>query len=736
METKVLNIEVRTNSEETQKEFTRLREEIKNTTEQVDKLTETFGENSDEVKQAKGQLDSLRQSYEEMTQSATDLGASFDEVYGEMKPMMARVGEMEDRLYELSMAGKQNTREYQDLITEISRFRQVQMETDMQVDASSQLMSQKLGGAISGVASGFEIAEGASALFGVESEKLQETMVKLQAVMALTQGIQGLREGMKSITALKNTAVTAFKGMTTASKAFMVSGIGLLITAIGVLISKWDDVKNSLTPATAQAKRFEASTRESAEAARHALESFDEYEKTLKRLGYTEDDISKKRKQRFKDAIEQTEKELEASMKVYENQKENLKTVKKFDAWGFNATGRLFFGDEEDAKSQRKHVKELREQLAKLKNDEYAMRQQAKESAKEKKEEQKAELEAQKEKAKASAEKRKEELAVLKQYQKEAKDIFLTEEQREIQAVELNYAERIRLAKKYKQDTTALEIAQMNEINDIRVKYQNQQYDIDKQLREQSIEAQKEAMQKRIELEDAQYLKLQELTLSEKDFKIFQLQQQYDADIEMAKDNADLQVALTKKLNDDIALLDKEANDKKLAETKELQSKRVQMASDALGALMDLNDAFGAKNEAQAKKQFQRNKAFSIAQALINTFQAVTGALTAGGNPIKLATGAQFAEAGIALVSGLASVAKIAKTEFGASSSGGGGGGNGGGGGGAEGGSMMPTFNIVGNNAFSQASQLQQHPVKAYVVSKEVTSQQELDRNRYKNSTW
>ena len=44
------------------------------------------------------------------------------------------------------------------------------------------------------------------------------------------------------------------------------------------------DFKQMQPTATAQAKRFEASTRESAEAARHALESFDEYEKTLKRF--------------------------------------------------------------------------------------------------------------------------------------------------------------------------------------------------------------------------------------------------------------------------------------------------------------------------------------------------------------------------------------------------------------------------------------------------------------------
>jgi hypothetical protein len=96
---------------------------------------------------------------------------------------------------------------------------------------------------------------------------------------------------------------------------------------------------------------------------------------------------------------------------------------------------------------------------------------------------------------------------------------------------------------------------------------------------------------------------------------------------------------------------------------------------DSLNALSELNNAFSKKDEASQRNAFERNKKFSIAQALISTFLAVNGALTAGGNPVKLATGAQFVEAGIALTTGLAQVAKITKTQFqGGSTSGEGGG--------------------------------------------------------------
>jgi hypothetical protein len=92
--------------------------------------------------------------------------------------------------------------------------------------------------------------------------------------------------------------------------------------------------------------------------------------------------------------------------------------------------------------------------------------------------------------------------------------------------------------------------------------------------------------------------------------------------------------------------------------------KTAEMTMQALGALTSLYTASLGQSEKDQKKAFEANKKFSIAQALISTFLAVNNALTAGGNPIKLATGAQFVEAGIALTAGLANVIKIRKTTF------------------------------------------------------------------------
>lgn len=51
---------------------------------------------------------------------------------------------------------------------------------------------QAFGNVVSGLASGFQAATGAAALFGGENKEIEKTLLKVQAVMAFTEGIKGL----------------------------------------------------------------------------------------------------------------------------------------------------------------------------------------------------------------------------------------------------------------------------------------------------------------------------------------------------------------------------------------------------------------------------------------------------------------------------------------------------------------------------------------------------------------
>ena len=126
-------------------------------------------------------------------------------------------------------------------------------------------------------------------------------------------------------------------------------------------------------------------------------------------------------------------------------------------------------------------------------------------------------------------------------------------------------------------------------------------------------------------------------------------------------------------------------------------------------------------------------KAAAIAAATINTYQSATASYKSlAGIPI-IGPALGFAAAGAAVVSGIGTVKKIVSTKVP------GGGGGGGGSISTPSGSAPnvpsspPSFNTVGSSNTNQladaiGSQSQQ-PVQAYVVSNDVTTSQELDRN-------
>lgn len=164
---------------------------------------------------------------------------------------------------------------------------------------------------------------------------------------------------------------------------------------------------------------------------------------------------------------------------------------------------------------------------------------------------------------------------------------------------------------------------------------------------------------------------------------------------------------------------------------RDVQDAKVQMSMDAISAINGLVQAFAGENEKAQKRAFMINKVAGIANAVISTAQGISKALAETTDPTPTQS-FRFANAALVGATGAAQIATIARQQF----SGGGsvdtnipdGGG---------GGSMPPQFNVVGTtgtNAILQS--LQQNPVKAYVVGSDVTSQQELDRNRIKQSTF
>ena len=211
------------------------------------------------------------------------------------------------------------------------------------------------------------------------------------------------------------------------------------------------------------------------------------------------------------------------------------------------------------------------------------------------------------------------------------------------------------------------------------------------------------------------------------------------------------EAASLKAIRDQEAAEIKEAQDIKDAQDKERADKLAKEKADADAKAKTAREQ-AEKEEADAKKAAldlaasQRDntlnaiislagegskvgKAAALAQATISGIQGVQAAFTtAQASPITVAFPAYpFVQAGIAGAFALKTIKSIVSSKKPSSSSGGGGGGT------APASSQAPSFNVVGASDTNQLAQAigedSKKPVKAFVVSGDVSTAQSLDRN-------
>ena len=613
---------------------------------------------------------------DDLAKATHDVSASFEEVYGDLQPLTTRMGEAEDRLYELANAGKTTTKEYQDLLKTVGSYRKVQIQTDLAVDAAATNMGQKLGGALGGVTAGFSLAQGAMGAFGVESEAVEKALLQVQSAMAIQQGVQGIKESIPFLISLKNTAVTAFAGMTTASKIFMTAGIGVLITGIGLLIANFDKIANVFTGEIERNARYTKSLNQSAKAIKDNAKELEKRADDLQRnqdfelamaeaQGATTAELRKMKVAQAEERIELEKDSVARAENIYWLAKQRYQKLVNADA------------DEEIIKKAKENAVEAREILVKEKEDLQKARQDRKDIINQNKVD---EVKDKQDRIQAGKDAAKEELATIKDNQKSATELLKEESQRQIDAVEAKYAEQIKLAKKYGKDIKALEEAR------------------DKEL--------KEITDKQVDLSRGGNEQVKIATISSiKTTKEFQEQQKAG-------------LVGVQEVRERIYQREKELDDAK----KKAQEDALMATASTLGQIADL---FGEQTAA--------GKAAAIAEATISTFVSAQKAYTSTvGIPVVGPVLAPI-NAGLAIAAGIKNIKAITAVQ----TPDGGGGGGGGNISNSFSGSaaQAPNFNVVGNSGVNQLAQLQQQPVQAYVVSGSVTTAQSLDRNRIENAT-
>lgn len=638
---------------------------------------------------AEKSFNSLTNSIKNLDKEATDLDATFEEIYGDLKPLTARMGEAEDRLYELAKAGKQNTREYKDLLKAVGEYKRVQQQTDLIVDAAAERMSTKLSGALNLAAGGFALVQGSMGLMGAESEEVQAAMLKVQSAMAISQGVESINQGTKSVSALATTVksyaivqrlITAGQWLWNAAMA--ANPIGLLVAGIAGLIAGGvaltNYFKNSSLETKKNTKEVEENKRglenqsKATDKASKSLNTNTEYQLAMaKASGASSKAIRELELKLIDEKIAFANSSREIAKNTYHKNLNALASLKSSDA------------DKEQIKAQeettRKSLEEFGKQTKNL-NDANAekgniIRRQNVEVQQSQTTHNKEILDKNISDANDSAKKLREEAKKnLEDAETERQEIL--SKQGEFARNKYEESEKlIKDARKANEDALKTE-------NEIKVEKENSDFELKKQdliSKGLSIE----------EIEIEHKRKLEELNL-----------QYYASESDKGvKSTADAKAQADAKMK--IAELEAKQKDELVKST-----------ADSMDAVADI-----------VGKNTVAGKSLAVASALINTYQGISAG-------VKLGYPQAIPAVLMASLTGFKAVKSIMSVKVPTKSGGGGGGGN------VPSAISLPTAmpvnpQVVGDSGVNQlASTLgSQAPVKAYVVSTEMTNQQAYDRN-------
>lgn len=650
-----------------------------------------------EVKNIKINVDTAAatQSMENLAKATHDVSASFEEVYGDLQPLTTRMGEAEDRLYELANAGQTTTQEYKDLLKTVGDYRKVQIKTDMAVDAAATTLGQKLGGALNGVTAGFSAAQGIMGTFGVESEQVESALLKVQSAMAIQQGIEGIRESISSFKALGDMikATSAFQKVLTGLQwlyntalaanpvVAIVAGFAALVAVGYKLITMFQESAQANEQAAASIKKNTEALNQQIAASQRASEALrikngHEYN-MAKASGASAEALRKLALKHADEEIALEKATLATARNTYEKEKNTLANYKSLGM------------SDEVIEKQRELVTKSREALKEEYTDLKEAYKNRQAIALQNQVEVRQEQTDAKKEALANAQslndemaaKRKEDLEKIKESQREATDVFKSEYELQVRAIEEKYKAEIALAEKYHKSTVELKKARDKELYDLEMK----QVDLTREGLDKVDALRATSIKKTKEFQELEKKGLQGVAESRQ--RLFDLETQLDEKRKKAQEDALVAVA------------------------------------SSLGQIADL---FGEQSKA--------GKAAAIAEATINMFLSAQKAYAATvGVPVVGPVLAPI-NAGLAIAAGIKNIKSIAsvKTPNG---------------GGSESSvpsansftsamqPQAPSFNVVGNSGVNQLAQLQQTPVQAYVVSGQVTTAQSLDRNRVENAT-
>ena len=381
---------------------------------------------------------------------------------------------------------------------------------------------KSLTASLAGVAGGFAAVQGGMALIGVESKDVEATLLKVQSAMALSSGLQAVGESIDSFKQLGAVvqSSTAFKKLDTLATAaatvvqrlfssavnttavsfnvlktaIVTTGIGALVVGLGYLVSKMNDSSDATKELTEEQKRYNRELEYGKTLTEDAAKSID-YNTQIelanaKRRGDSDKELTKIKVDGVNAKLKSNTDEINSiratQTEEYNLTAEQIKRIAELRAANLalerQAKIEIANFDADQAIKARDAQKKIDDEKdANKKKRLEAAAAQAKKDA----EDLKAALQAQRDAIQASE---LELTTAIGNAQDKNAEAFMARGEAEERAVNDKYFRLIELAKQQGQDTLDLEIAQANEINDIRIGIDEEDRKRKQELAEADIE--------------------------------------------------------------------------------------------------------------------------------------------------------------------------------------------------------------------------------------------------------
>jgi chemotaxis protein histidine kinase CheA len=393
------------------------------------------------------------------------------------------------------------------------------------------------GQSIQGVAGAFAATQGALALVGVESKEVEKQLLKVQGALALSEGLNTVLasiDGFRNLglvlktnvvagfAAMKAAAITAF---TTVRGALIATGVGAFAISLGLIIANFDAIKEAVLKAVPGLAEFGKIVGNLVEKITDYVGITNEAERALDKFTKT----SERRKESLDGELKILEAAGASEKQLSDKRKEIINTDLNVLRLKLKTTGEL-------SAEEYKKFRELKTDLVVIdtkfnksiidanskKNEELAKQnQEAKDKADAKAKKDKEDADKKAEEEAKELQKNKDRIASEDEaIANRNADKFLTDQQKEEEAVQAKYTKQLEDRIKFGGDEQEIEEARNEELQKIRDKFDQQSLEKLSETTEETVQIIKKGEEQETKTLNANVVARKKLAEEEKKAKI------------------------------------------------------------------------------------------------------------------------------------------------------------------------------------------------------------------------